>query len=56
MDSLIESLALQPCRNTQIGSILARGISGGEVYFPPCDALRTLQCQRLQCSCNAAVG
>ena len=31
MDKVINSLALQSCRNTHIGSVLARGISGGEV-------------------------
>jgi len=31
VDRVINSLALQSCRNTHIGSVLARGISGGEV-------------------------
>ena len=33
VDRVVESLALQSCRNTHIGSVLARGISGGEVCF-----------------------
>lgn len=31
VDSLIQQLALQACRNTTIGSSLDRGVSGGEV-------------------------
>ena len=40
VDSLIESLALQSCRNTQIGGILSRGISGGEVRSRPLNVMR----------------
>ena len=44
VEELLDTLALRGCSNSYIGGVLARGISGGQVFLPTYMAQSALPC------------